>query len=148
MTNKKVSKESILIRFLKAPFRILIKARDFYIQSMTECSGRIGNDSVVGCPTGHVNNLPKTFSVSSTKSSRSDEDLRELMRIASTRPGLSNKIQLDVLQKLQPPTTGVKDVPRSHSVAIGKIDEDKECEFGEISKLKTDFYPRSRSSAV
>jgi hypothetical protein len=40
-------------------------------------------------------------------------------------------------------------MPRSHTVAIGRIDEEKPCDFDEEDvKVKTNVYPRSRSYAV
>ncbi|KAK9284177.1 hypothetical protein L1049_025181 [Liquidambar formosana] len=140
-------KESKLSRCLKAPIRILTKARDFYIRSMLVCDG-----SVMGLPTGQVTTLPKSFSVNSSKSNN-DEDLRELVRAASTR-SLGKKVELDLLRRQQPvtgkssPASGPNNVPRSASVGIGRIDEDAPCEFGEDVKVKTDVYPRSRSYAV
>ncbi|KAJ7952729.1 Usher syndrome type-1C protein-binding protein [Quillaja saponaria] len=76
------------------------------------------------------------------------DDYKELIKAASTR-NFGNKIELDILQKQQPigrqsPAT----VPRSQSVGIGRIDEDKPCDFGEEFKLKNDMYPRSRSYTV
>ena len=150
--SKKGSKESKLSKYLKAPIRILIKARDFYIKSMTEYSDRIGYGTVMGCPTGQVNTLPRSCSVSSTKSGNGDDDLRELIRAASTR-SLGNKVQLELLKKQQarqsPNSTGAKNMPRSHSVGIGRIDEEKHCDFEEDQiKVETDVFPRKRSYAV
>ncbi|KAA8531550.1 hypothetical protein F0562_006259 [Nyssa sinensis] len=148
--SKKPSKETRLSRCLKAPIRLLIKARDFYVQSTSECAGRVGYGTVMGCPTAQISTLPNSFSVNSSKSSNSDEDYRELVRIASTR-SLGNKIELDLLrrqQSRQSPTSGMNVVPRSQSVGIGRIDEDKPCEIEEDIKVKTDIYPRSRSYAV
>ncbi|KAA8522583.1 hypothetical protein F0562_013056 [Nyssa sinensis] len=129
---------------------MLIKARDLYVQSMSGCAGQVGYGSAMGCPTAQVpSTLPKSFSVSSSKSGN-DEDFSELIRAASTR-SRGNKIELDLLRRQQsrePPTTGVNVVPRSQSVGIGRIDEDMPCEFGEDIKVKTDICPRSRSYAV
>ncbi|XVF59237.1 hypothetical protein PTKIN_Ptkin07bG0260000 [Pterospermum kingtungense] len=153
--SKNGSKESKLSRYLKAPIRILIKARDFYIKSMTEYSDRIGYGTVMGCPTGQVNTLPRSYSVSSTKSSNRDDDFRELVRAASTR-SLGNKVRSELLQRQQarqsPNSTvnGANNMPRSRSVGIGRIDEDKPCDEFEddVKVVKTDVFPRSRSYAV
>ncbi|XVE82954.1 hypothetical protein DITRI_Ditri16bG0046700 [Diplodiscus trichospermus] len=150
--SKKGSKQSKLSRYLKAPIRILIKARDFYIKSMTEYSDRIGYGTVMGCPTGQVNTLPRSYSVSTAKSTDGDEDFRELIRAASTR-SLGNKVQSELLRRQQArqspnSSTGANNMPRSHSVGIGRIDEDKPCEFEEDIKVMTDVFPRSRSCAV
>ncbi|KAF2283786.1 hypothetical protein GH714_015868 [Hevea brasiliensis] len=152
-TTEKASKQSKLSKFIKAPIRILTKARDFYIKSMTEYSDRLGYGTVTGCPTGQiVNNLPKSFSVNSTKTTNHDDDYRELVRAASTR-GLSSRVQLDLLQRQQSqsrksPNTITNYMPRSRSVGIGRIDEEKPCDFEDDIKVKTDVFPRSMSYAV
>ncbi|KAJ9670453.1 hypothetical protein PVL29_026781 [Vitis rotundifolia] len=137
--SKKANKGSKLSRCMKAPFKILSCVRDLYVRSMTECAGRVSYGSVMGCPTAQVSSLPKSFSVSSSKSSGA-QDLSELI-----------KIELDLLRRQpssQSPVTGTNVVPRSMSVGIGRIDEDKPCEFGEDIKVNTDAFPRSRSYAV
>ncbi|XP_059643791.1 uncharacterized protein LOC132285617 [Cornus florida] len=129
MAEKTSTKETKLSRYLKTPIKVLRKARDWYIQSMTQCAGKVSHDNVMGCPTAQVSTLPKSFSVNSSKSSN-DEDFRELIKIASTR-SLGNKIELDLLRRQQsllqqyPVTGGVDVVPRSQSVGIEMIDEDK-----------------------
>ncbi|XP_022773926.1 uncharacterized protein LOC111316178 [Durio zibethinus] len=148
----KGSKESKLSRYLKAPIRVLVKARDFYMKSMTEYSDRLGYGTVMGCPTGQVNTLPRSYSVGSTKSGDGDDDLKELMRVASTR-SLGNKVKLDLLKRQQarqsPNTTVTNNLPRSRSVGIGRIDEEKPCDFEEDHmKVKTDGFQRGRSHAV
>ncbi|KAJ8545972.1 hypothetical protein K7X08_018555 [Anisodus acutangulus] len=121
----KGSKESRINKCIKAPIRVLIKARDYYVHSLMERSGRIGYGSVMGVP--QISALPRSFSVNSSVSSSRDEDLRELMRIASRKSLLNRQKSL------------AKNVmPRSRSVAIGRIDEDKPCDFGEDVKVNTD----------
>ncbi|CAK9184134.1 unnamed protein product [Ilex paraguariensis] len=145
MSTKPARKENTITRrFLKGPIRVLIRAKDFYIQSLWGCAGHVSYGTVVG-PMPYVNTtLPRSFSVHSTASN--DEDFRELMRIASTR-NLGNKIEMELRQR-QSPMAGANVVPRSQSVAVGRIDEDKPCEFGEEINVKTNVYPRSRSYAV
>ncbi|XP_060195668.1 uncharacterized protein LOC132624922 [Lycium barbarum] len=143
----KAKKESGFKKCIKAPMRVLIKARDCYVRSLTDCSGRIGYGSAIGsCPAvTYISSLPRSFSVNSSVSS-GDEDLRELMRIASTR-NLVNKVELEPLRQKSV-------VPRTRSVAIGRIDEDEPCDFGDdvmaspVILVNTDVYPRSRSYAV
>ncbi|OIT08199.1 PREDICTED: uncharacterized protein LOC109241239 [Nicotiana attenuata] len=148
----KVRKESRIKKCIKAPIRVLIKARDCYVQSMTDCSGRIGYGGMSSGPAvPQLSSLPRSFSVNSSVSS-GDEDFRELMRIASKRSTLVNEVELEHLRRQSPINNGVNVnvVPRSRSVAIGRIDEDKPCDFGEDVLVKTDVYPRasSRSCAV
>ncbi|WCJ31453.1 hypothetical protein M5689_012948 [Euphorbia peplus] len=136
-------------RFMKAPIKLLIKARDFYVKGMNECSDRVGMASVIGCPASGqiVHTLPRSYSVNSSRSSNCDEDYSELLRAASAR-GLSNNL---LLQRKQSPNSNKNNkMPRSFSVGIGRIDEDKTCEFDDDQiKVKTDrVFPRSRSYAV
>lgn len=150
MVNKEGAKKRKL-SWYKAPIRLLIKIRDFYVHSITECSGHFeyGIGAAMACPTSQITTLPKSFSTNSTKSS-SKEDYSELIRVASTR-SVGNRTQLDSLQKqkvTKSPLAGPDDMPRSRSVGIGRIDEDKPCEFEEEIKVNTDVYPRSRSYAV
>ncbi|GLT62520.1 hypothetical protein SLA2020_351520 [Shorea laevis] len=145
MGKKEAKKESKLWWCVKAPIRILTKLRDFYIQGMNECSGRLDYGIAMGCPTPQISTLPKSFSTNSMRSTTNNEDFRELMRAASTK-SLANKVQPAAKS---PTTTAPPDnFSRSRSVGFGRIDEDKPCEFGEDIKVNTDVYPRSRSYAV
>ncbi|CAI9752920.1 unnamed protein product [Fraxinus pennsylvanica] len=136
-------KESKTVRFIKAPVRVLSKAREFYIKSMLRCAGEFTYASAMGCPAPQSTSLPRSFSTNSSVSS-SYEDFRELIRASSTR-SLTGKTEVEILQsKLSP---GVKVVPRSQTVTIGRIDEDKPCEFMEDVAINPNLYPRSRSHA-
>ncbi|XP_059671017.1 uncharacterized protein LOC132316556 [Cornus florida] len=146
MQTKNSTIKTKLSRFLKAPIRVLIKMRDFYIQNMSECAGGFGHGSAMGCPTAQVSILPKSFSVNSSLSSN-NEEISDLIKAASTKSSLGGKIELD-LRRRQLPVTGVNVVTRCQSVGIGRIDEDRPCEFGEDVKVKTVVYPRSKSYAV
>ncbi|OWM82088.1 uncharacterized protein LOC116207153 [Punica granatum] len=147
----KNKKGKLIRRFIGAPLRFLTRARDFYIQSLTDCSGHMS----MGCPTGQViATLPKSFSISSSRSypSSHDEDFRELMRAASAK-SLSSIKKYETLDPpnefLRPRGQSPNLMPRSFSTGIGRIDEEKAFEFGEDIKVKTDsLYPRSRSCAV
>nr|XP_009763021.1 PREDICTED: uncharacterized protein LOC104214978 [Nicotiana sylvestris]XP_016470354.1 PREDICTED: uncharacterized protein LOC107792630 [Nicotiana tabacum] len=144
----KASKESKIKKCIKAPIRVLIKARDFYVHSLMDCSGTIGYGTVMGCPAvAQISSLPRSFSANSSMSSK-DEDFRELIRIASKR-SLVNKVETEILRQKSLAKNGVNInvVPRSRSVAIGRIDEDKPCDFGEDVKV-TDVFQRSRSYAI
>jgi hypothetical protein len=152
--NKKSRKESTLKKILKAPLRILARARDFYIKGMAEYSDQV---CVMSCPTGNFNTMPRSYSVSSTKPNHLDDDRRGPLRAASTRSNLgsrNSKINVDVPARQQyshkKSATRLGDnMPRSHTVTIGRIDEEKPCDFDEEDvKVKTNVYPRSRSYAV
>ncbi|MCE3215738.1 hypothetical protein HAX54_003312 [Datura stramonium] len=143
----KGSKESRIKKCIKAPIRVLIKARDYYVHSLMDCSGRIAYGGVMGVP--QISALPRSFSVNSSESCSRDEDFRELVRIASRRT-LLNKAEAELLRQKSLSKNGgnVNVVTRSRSVAVGRIDEDKPCDFREDVKVNTDVFPRSRSCAV
>ncbi|MFS7973683.1 hypothetical protein Hanom_Chr09g00859541 [Helianthus anomalus] len=133
----KTKKPSIAIRVLKAPVKVMCKIRDLYVSSMFRCATGMGG------PTGpYSSGLPRSYS---TASSRTDDDFIELMRIASIR-SLGNRLDPEFLRRHQSPVPPV--VPRSQSAAIGRIDEDKACEFGNDFRLNSEMFPRSRSHAV
>ncbi|KAG6484354.1 uncharacterized protein LOC122011383 [Zingiber officinale] len=119
-TSSPSQKKNRVLQYVKAPLRVLCRARDFYVRSMTSCAGRIeveGGAYSMGYPMAS-GPLPRNFSVASGRSGASEEDLQDLIRTASLRRARS-----------QGSTAAA--VPRSQSVAVARIDEDKECEFGD-----------------
>ncbi|XP_027178961.1 uncharacterized protein LOC113777927 [Coffea eugenioides] len=147
---KKAGKQGKFRTCVTAVTRILTRARDFYINCMNNCASNVGTYNSIGgmvYPASHLApSLPKSFSVRSS-ALISDDDLAELLRAASTG-GLRNKIELEFLRQQRPPMGGVSVVQRSQTIAIGRIDEEKPCDFGEDVTLRTDAFPRSRSHAV
>lgn len=127
-------------RCMKVPIRLLNKAKHFYVHGITECSGRFPYlDAAMGCPTGQLTALPRSFSVGSAARSSSAEDYKDLIKAAASRT-------YDGPAK-QPPAAPAR-VPRSRSVVIGRIDEDKPSDFGEDLPIRPNIYPRSRSYAA
>ncbi|KAM7251839.1 hypothetical protein ACFE04_023722 [Oxalis oulophora] len=131
-SNKKGNKKdtNLVIKILKTPYRLLIKGRDLYVNSMTQCSGQVYTTSTgLGAEA-----MPRSYSVNSTRSVTSDDDFAELVRAASVR-----RLETELLSKQlhEMPTT----FPRSRTVAIGRIEEVDESEFSYE-------YPRSKSVAV
>ncbi|CAK9168793.1 unnamed protein product [Ilex paraguariensis] len=146
----KAHHQNKFMRFITIPIRVLNKAMDMYVKRMTDCADKVGYGNIMGGPVQPVA-MPRSFSSSSTRSNDS-EDFRELMRIASTR-SLGNTVNMDLhtqQHKSQPNIIESRGVPRSCSVGMGRIDEDKPCVFGEDNvNFKTELkYPRSRSYAV
>ena len=145
---KERRKESKLSRYMKAPLRFLKKARDMYVYGMIECSGQLSYvEASIGCPTGQLCTLPRSFSVgSATRSTTSDDDFKELVRAASLR-SYGNRVQFG-----DAAAAAVKKMKmhRSRSVGIfGRIDEEKVCEFGDDGiKVRPNAYPRSKSYAA
>ncbi|KAJ1399638.1 hypothetical protein SESBI_30188 [Sesbania bispinosa] len=136
----KQSKGSKLMRYMKAPLRFLIKARDMYVQGMIHWSGHLNYvDAAMGCPTGQLATIPRSFSVNSaTRSKASDDDFKELIRAASLR-SYGNRVDLG---------SEAMKVPRSRSVGIGRIKEDEPYDFGDDANVKPLICPRSRSYAI
>ncbi|XP_057491951.1 uncharacterized protein LOC130777570 [Actinidia eriantha] len=127
---KKASKETnLIIRCIKEPGKFLVKARDMYVEAMLGCSS-VRGCTVMGCPTPQFS----TLRVNSLKS-RNDQGLRAAK---------------EIIGRQQSQTLGVTVVPWSQSMGMGRIDEERSCEFGDDDvKLKTDHvYSRTRSCAV
>ncbi|KAK1301072.1 hypothetical protein QJS10_CPB13g00097 [Acorus calamus] len=140
--SKSTSSQNRFVRYMKAPLRALVRARDFYVKSMTGCAGRAQYGAVVGCPGMAMSTLPRSFSTNSYGGrSNDDEDYSELVRVASIKK---------VADSLRAKSGGgVRGVPRSRSVAIGRIDEDKTYDGEEVvGAAAARKYPRSRSQAV
>ncbi|XVE55729.1 hypothetical protein DITRI_Ditri03aG0181700 [Diplodiscus trichospermus] len=143
-----------LVRFITVPFRALGKARDLYVRSLTRCASRVSYGQSSCDYRGEYPGLPRSFSASSATSD-DGEDLKELIRAASVRSlGHRNEIEMYLQQQLGL-KMGSKGLPKSCSVVMmGRIDEDKPCEFEEndgadVVDKKQDFlYPRSKSYAV
>jgi hypothetical protein len=141
MTKKDSSKGSKLSRYMKAPLRILKKVRDMYVHGMIQCSHGIASvdhaTMGMGCPT-HVYSLPRSFSVNSTTS---NDDFKELVRAASLKIRDDNRVEMGA---------EAMKVSRSCSVGIGRIEEDKVCEFEDHDDIKAKplLYSRSRSCAI
>ncbi|KAJ7967598.1 3-isopropylmalate dehydratase large subunit like [Quillaja saponaria] len=155
----KEKKQNKVMHYMLTPIRILSKARDFYMKGMEDCVGRVGHGGVVvGCST-----LPRSFSVNSLEATINDERLRELLRTVS-KSNVNNKVGTDVQRQVVPivrkrqrqpsMALGYNGMGRSYSVGLGKIgriDEDKPCEFEEDEiNMKADMLsiPKSRSYAV
>nr|CAB3451834.1 unnamed protein product [Digitaria exilis] len=136
----------------RGPRRALTAARDLYVRSLTGCAGHLGGDAAFGYPSfaAAAPAFGRTDSFSSFSSSRrsydasaaADEDLRELIRAASQRRAAEAEVARQQQQQRHPAA-----VPRSQSVAMARIDEDRPCEFT-AGAAAAAVFPRSRSYAV
>ncbi|XP_047983176.1 uncharacterized protein LOC125223913 [Salvia hispanica] len=162
--NKKSKQQNRFVRIITTPYRALCKARDFYVRNMLDCA----NSNAIGLQSSGQGGpaLPRSFSTSSSSASRDDDaDFRELVRAASARTaGLDAYINQE--ERKARPGPGRALPPRSASVAMGRIDEERPSGFfGEDVKIgnfnnfdnssnrivdrKSGLkYPRSKSDAV
>jgi len=126
---------SKLMRIMGSPIRALGKARDMYVRSITNCGQHM---NYYGDPMEGAGRFARSHSVaaSSVRSEVSDEDYAELVRVASARTTLENRIRVS------------KVLPKSSSVGMVRIDEDKAVESDGGAAFAADLYPRSRSYAV
>lgn len=106
------------------------------MKSVEDCAGRAGYGSIVGYPMALVPELPKSFSISSSKPSE-EEDIKEVTRMMST-----SKRSISVRDNCN--GTGYAGLlGRSNSIGLGRIcriDEDVCCDFEE----KFTFSPKAK----
>lgn len=191
----KASHQNKFMKILTIPIRALAKARDFYVKSMNNYADKVHYGAGPGWGSAPYS-VPRSFSTNSARSSEED-DFKELMRAASTNT-LGKRIDLNAAlagaSKANSSTTRsqsqshtevqqqhgnngngingkvIRRVPRSASVGMAKIEEDKPCEFvgdveisnvnghnirgakkedeSKVAKEKFRLFPRSRSYAV
>ncbi|CAD5315816.1 unnamed protein product [Arabidopsis thaliana] len=172
---KRGQKQNRFLRIVTMPLKVLCKARDLYMRSITGCAARTHYSSAVDAasvPFPRSRSTSSAFSSSASSRRRSsdftfDDDYSELLRAASVRSlGHKNEIDMIIQQQLQQQqqrqenrvamgavTVAVKGgLPKSSSVGMtmARIDEEDE-EEGSVKNQKkgSDFlYPRSRSHAV
>ncbi|KAL1218250.1 hypothetical protein V5N11_000875 [Cardamine amara subsp. amara] len=173
---KRGQKQNKFFKIITMPLKVLGKARDLYMRSITGCAARTHYSSAVDTASAQFPRSRSTSSAfSSSASSRRrtsdfnfDDDYSELLRAASVR-SLGHKNEIDMIihqqlmqrqqqqqQQLENHVTvaaaGKAGLPKSSSVGMpmARIDEEDE-EEGSVKNLKkgSDFlYPRSRSHAV
>ncbi|KAJ9159372.1 hypothetical protein P3X46_024881 [Hevea brasiliensis] len=151
MIRSKANKVSKLVQMTRAPIRVMCKARDFYVKSMLKFagSGKVGYGGIGG----GTAQLPKSFSVNSSRAVDDDEEFKKLLRLLSAK-GIS---ELESYLHCREGdgrsySQGSNGMKRSYSVGVGKIgriDEDRACSFREDDNdAKANLYPRSRSHAL
>ncbi|KAJ8773281.1 hypothetical protein K2173_028458 [Erythroxylum novogranatense] len=145
---KKGHSQNKFVRILTLPLKVLGKAKDFYVRSLTNCSMSVSHRHGMTLPDGQFSSLPRSFSVGSLRPDVG-EDYRELVRAASVR-SLGHKSEMEMYrqQLRQSSNVGSEILPKSSTVCMGRIDEDKACDDFEEVGEKREVYPRSRSYAV
>ncbi|GFS42882.1 hypothetical protein Acr_00g0082270 [Actinidia rufa] len=121
-SGKEKKQNKKFMKFIKARFRVLSKAREIYTKTLFDCAGKAGTGSSVVCPAPKApQKLPTNYGVCVSDEQIKREEHRERVRVVSKRDRVS----------VEKPVCGVG---RSYSVGvgrIGRIDEDKPCEFEE-----------------
>ncbi|KAK1269291.1 hypothetical protein QJS04_geneDACA024081 [Acorus gramineus] len=144
----KASSPNRFIRYMKAPLRALVRARDLYVQSMTGCASRAHYRRGMV-----VSTLPKSYSTNSWRQRDDvDDDVRELIRLASLKKA-AHSLTVPSASSLGGGSGGgaVRGVPRNRSVNIGRIDEDMPYDGGDdvmVGAATARMFPRSQSHAV
>lgn len=166
------SNQNKWMRLITLPIRFLKKGRDLYVKRMMDFAQkpRYGSSYMMGGSMNYgqhgLSGLPKSFSTSALTPSWActldGDDLRELIRANSTTTSSSNdpnsklrvEMELYLKQLIKEQQMKQQMVPRSCSVGMGKIDEDKPFEEEEglddnngVKKNEM-MFPRSRSNAL
>ncbi|THU48104.1 hypothetical protein C4D60_Mb09t22700 [Musa balbisiana] len=103
---------SRLGRCMKAPLRMLCRARDMYVRGLNVFADHMQHGAAVAYPAMASTN----YSFPTARASAGDDDLRELIRAASLARA-----------RTLPRRAAAPAVRKSQSLAIGRIDEDKPC---------------------
>ncbi|KAL1823272.1 hypothetical protein ACET3Z_010050 [Daucus carota] len=163
----RTSNQKKLIKIITMPIRVLKKGKDMYIKSMMGVAQkpRYGSTNMKGSlkkVQSVSSGLPKSLSTSAASSRSStlepNQDLRDLIRANSTSgigsldvdlymKQLIKEEQMKKLKELMERNNFSKSkslrggVPRSCSVVMGRIDEDKAYEFEEeeVEELGSQF---------
>ncbi|KAE8653945.1 FKBP-type peptidyl-prolyl cis-trans isomerase family protein [Hibiscus syriacus] len=139
--SRKGHTQNKLVRFITIPFRALAKAKDLYVRSLTSCAAGYA---------GQYPGLPRSISASSVASSHENEDLRDLIRAASVRSlGHRNELEMFLQEQLKQMKVA-KGFPKSSSVGMGRIDEDKPFETEEKDEVEKQdsLFKRSKTYGV
>ncbi|KAL2537227.1 uncharacterized protein Fot_18618 [Forsythia ovata] len=144
MGRNKEKKQNKFIHFMTAPIRILIKAREFYMNTMFDCAKRIDQTCVV------QPQLHRDLSGVGLFKEGDNGDVMEIIRRASARNGGGVRVDVDGKGNLLLKPPSVEAAERSYSVGvgrIGRIDEEAPCDFKE-SDVNKYLYRRCASYAV
>ncbi|KAK7311387.1 hypothetical protein RJT34_09501 [Clitoria ternatea] len=149
MEKKGKGQKKKLVKIITTPIRVLGKAKDMYVRSITKCGHSMNYGNPVDAA-GMFEALPRSYSAATSRSG-GNEDFAELLRAASART-LVNRIDVDDLvlkQQAEARPVSSHGLPKSTSVGMGRIDEDKPFDLrdGDVPVVPQS-YPRSRSYAV
>ncbi|KAE8682177.1 putative Ribosomal RNA processing protein 1 B [Hibiscus syriacus] len=133
MKSKEHSRKSSnkFVRFLKAPFKALRKARDGYIRILTSCASSMHYGQCAIHFPGQFYELPTSFGERSSATSDVKEEavLRELA--SSSRRWTQTEMFSSKQMRMKTRSRGL---PKN----MGRIDEDKPCEFEDNDVVNVD----------
>ncbi|OIW15565.1 hypothetical protein TanjilG_01088 [Lupinus angustifolius] len=140
--------KSLLVRIIVSPIRALVKARDMYVRSITNCGQSISYGNTMD-GAGGFSSFPRSYSTATSTRSEENEDFAELMRAASART-IESRFDMDLVMKQEQQQKSSNGLSKSSSVGMAKIDEDMpfDLSYDGVVTFKPDSYPRSRSYAV
>lgn len=125
MRSKRVVKQSKLMRYIKGPIRVLARAGELYVQSLTG-GGAISYGNAVGCPM-----IPQMQSVgynSSTSCETEEEKSRDLTSTRNRAGEVDDTVKLRHSKRSFARGRGggaAVFVPRSATAPFERIDEEK-----------------------
>ncbi|KAK9681986.1 hypothetical protein RND81_10G041700 [Saponaria officinalis] len=165
---KSKSKPNKIIKLIKMPIKALAKARDYYVRTMNKYADMGTYDGLGWGGPVYVEPMPRSQSTSTMRTTGDiDRDLKELVRAASTGTlgnrilvtnlisgsASTNKSGTSTLKSNKVESGYFKDVTRSGSVVMDKIEEDEPSNYAVDddvgnsvmkSKSKNEHFPKSR----
>lgn len=124
-----MKKKKMAMRIITSPIKVLMKVKDFYIRSITNCGNSMSYSNPMDIA-GRFEALPRSFSTAvSSTTSDDNQDFAELVRAASAKTTLSSSM----LQIQTEDKTVSSVLPKSKSVGMAKIDEDNPSDFSHLA---------------
>lgn len=136
-------KTMMIVWIFKTPIRALSKAKNFYIKGMTNFSTTYNRPMMI-IKDANQPPLPRSFSTT-TMVSNNHQPSGDLIRASSTgtiQIGRADMERYMIQQQQQQLSASMKRVPRSCSLGMGRIDEDR------VSSFRNDNINGSESKLV
>ncbi|KAL3618883.1 hypothetical protein CASFOL_037111 [Castilleja foliolosa] len=122
MKPKSAPKQSKFAKYIHVPLRVLARARDFYMKSLTGFGGPVPYGNLMGNPTPHLSTVNSNYITT-------DDELKDLIRLTTDRR-LTGKFEAAGFHRpksVVPIGGGMASAPRGNTAVFGRIDEDREC---------------------
>ncbi|KAI3707135.1 hypothetical protein L6452_25385 [Arctium lappa] len=114
--------------FIKTPIRALGKAKKFYVKGITNFSTTY-NQPIMIIKDANKPPLPRSFSTTTIVSNNHQPSGEDLIRANSTSTIQIGRADVYMIQQQQQLSASRKRVPRSCSLGMGRIDEDRVSSF-------------------